>query len=171
MSTTDDEAGFNAFVSGRFAALARTAYLLTGNHHDAEDLVQTALAKAARAWPRIRHRPEPYVRRILYNENISQWRKRRVSEHSTSEPNGRLPGHEGATDDLATKITLQRALAKLTPKQRTVLVLRYYEDLTEKQAAAAMGVSVGTIKSQTRHALMRLRQLAPDLVELVEAGH
>lgn len=158
------EASFNEFVGARVPALARTAYLLCGNHHDAEDLVQTALFKAAKVWPRIEHHPEPYVRRIIYNENVSRWRKRRIAEYSTDE----LPERPSEIGDVATRLTLQRALARLTPKQRTVLVLRFYEDLTEVQAAAAMGVGVGTIKSQTRHALMRLKQLAPELADFTE---
>ena len=164
MSGMSGEDSYHAFVSARYAALRRTAYVLTGNHHDAEDLVQTALMKAAGVWGRISERPEPYVRKVMYHENISRWRRRRVAE----EP---LEGHDSAvghTESAEDRLLLADALARLTPKQRTVLVLRYYEDLTEQQAAAAMGVRVGTVKSQTRHALMRLRQLAPELVEQME---
>ena len=155
-----DEHGYREFVTARYAALRRTAYVLTGNHHDAEDLVQTALMKAAGVWRRIHERPEPYVRRIMYHENVSRRRRRRVAE----EP---LGSHDRVvadpSDARVERVLLADALARLTPKQRTVLVLRYYEDLTERQAAAAMGVRVGTIKSQTRHALMRLREVAPEL--------
>ena len=159
---TGGEESYREFVTARYAALRRTAYVLTGDHHDAEDLVQTALMKAAGVWGRIHQRPEPYVRRIMYHENVSRWRRRRVVE----EP---LGGHDEATRDGAERgldrMVLADALARLTPKQRTVLVLRYYEDLTEQQVAAVMGVRVGTVKSQTRHALMRLRQLAPELAD------
>jgi len=164
MSGMSGEESYHAFVSARYAALRRTAYVLTGNHHDAEDLVQTALMKAAGVWGRISERPEPYVRKVMYHENISRWRRRRVTE----EP---LEGHDSAvehTDSAEDRLLLAGALARLTPKQRTVLVLRYYEDLTEQQAASAMGVRLGTVKSQTRHALMRLRQLAPELVDRME---
>ena len=164
MSGVWDEESYHAFVSARYAALRRTAYVLTGDHHDAEDLVQTALMKAAGVWGRIAERPEPYVRKVMYHENVSRWRRRRVAEE-------RLEGHDSAVehgDSAEDRLLLADALARLTPKQRTVLVLRYYEDLTEQQAAAAMGVRVGTVKSQTRHALMRLRQLAPELVERME---
>lgn len=157
------EEGYNAFVTARYAALRRTAYVLTGNHHDAEDLVQTALMKAAGVWGRIHERPEPYVRRIMYHENISRWRRRRVAEE--------LDGHDAAVehaDATVDRIVIANALARLTPKQRTVLVLRYVEDRTEQQAATVMGVGVGTIKSQTRHALTRLRRLAPELVGHME---
>jgi RNA polymerase sigma-70 factor (sigma-E family) len=159
-----DEETYRAFVTARYTALRRTAYVLTGNHHDAEDLVQTALMKAAGVWRRIEERPEPYVRRIMYHENVSRWRRRRVTE----EP---LGSHDSAVevgDSVDDRMVLAEALSRLTPKQRTVLVLRYYEDLTEQQAAVVMGVRVGTIKSQTRHALMRLRELAPDLVTRLE---
>lgn len=159
-AATGDEGSYDAFVAGRYTALRRTALVLTGNHHDAEDLVQTALMKAAGVWGRISERPEPYVRRIMYHENISRWRRRRVAEEPLG-PNDSAMEHVDGTVD---RVVLAAALARLTPKQRTVLVLRYYEDLTEQQAAAVMGVRVGTIKSQTRHALQRLRQLAPDLV-------
>lgn len=156
-----EEESYHAFVTARYAALRRTAYVLTGNHHDAEDLLQTSLMKAAGVWGRISERPEPYVRRVMYHENISRWRRRRVAE----EP---LGAQDVVRDDDSERawerLMLTDALARLTPKQRTVLVLRYYEDLTEAQAAAVMGVRPGTIKSQTRHALMRLRQVAPDLL-------
>jgi RNA polymerase sigma-70 factor (sigma-E family) len=156
----DDEETYRAFVTARYTALRRTAYVLTGNHHDAEDLVQTALMKAAGVWRRIEERPEPYVRRIMYHENVSAWRRRRVTEEPLGFHDSALEVGHSADD----RMVLAEALSRLTPKQRTVLVLRYYEDLTEQQAAAVMGVRVGTIKSQTRHALMRLRELAPDLV-------
>jgi RNA polymerase sigma factor (sigma-70 family) len=121
--------------------------------------------KAAGVWSRISERPEPYVRKVMYHENISRWRRRRVTEEPLE---GRHVSTVEHTDSAEDRLLLADALARLTPKQRTVLVLRYYEDLTEQQAAAAMGVRVGTVKSQTRHALMRLRQLAPELVERLE---
>jgi RNA polymerase sigma-70 factor (sigma-E family) len=159
---TPDESGYEAFVAARIAALSRTAYLLTGNHHDAEDLVQTTLFKAARAWHRMTGDPEPYVRRIMYNENVSRWRRRKVAEFATSE----LPEPPGVDADMDIKIELQRALRALTPRQRTMLVLRFFEDLTEQRTAAVMGVSVSTVKSETRRALARLSQLFPELDRL-----
>lgn len=123
--------------------------------------MQRALVKAVAVWPRIEERPEPYVRRVMYHDNISLWRRRRVEETLVGSP----PDVATREDDPATRLTLRQALARLTPKQRTVLVLRYYEDLTEPQIAEALGVRVGTVKSQTRHALTRLRQLAPELDE------
>jgi RNA polymerase sigma-70 factor (sigma-E family) len=165
------EESFEQYVATRMAALTRTAYLLTGNHHDAEHLVQRSLIKAVAKWSRIADHPEPYVRRIMYHDNISRWRRRPVGEHLV----GAAPDRPAAEDDAATRVTLHRALARLTPKQRTVLVLRYYEDLTEPQIAAALGIGIGTVKSQTRHALQRLRSLAPELesirIEQVFGSH
>jgi RNA polymerase sigma-70 factor (sigma-E family) len=158
-----DEDAFRAFVIARTPALSRTAYLLTGDAHLAEDLVQTALFKAAKSWHRIQGDPEPYVRRILYTQNISWWRSRRhVREHQLGVYDAPAP-HQDA--DL--RLTLEQALARLTTRQRTVLVLRYFEDLTETQTAATLGIGSGTVKSISRQALARLRTLAPDLAEHV----
>jgi RNA polymerase sigma-70 factor (sigma-E family) len=156
------ESEFRDFVAARSAALSRTAYLLTGDAQLAEDLVQTALMEAARSWHRIRGHPEPYVRRILYTRNISWWRRRRIRETG-------LEGHDASQRDTDTdlRLTLEDALRRLTAKQRTVLVLRYFEDLTEVQTADQLGVGVGTVKSTTRQALGRLRVLAPELAELI----
>ena len=161
---TDDEAGFAEFVAGRQAALSRTAYLLTGDHHLAQDLVQAALLQAARHWRRIHTSPEAYVRRAMYHQNISWWRRRRVVETVLVEHDA---ASSGADADL--RLTLDRALARLTTKQRTVLVLRFYEDLTEVETARSLGLSTSTVKSTTRQALARLRTLAPELAELIGA--
>ena len=161
-SAEDD---FHAFVVARTPALSRTAYLLTGDAHLAEDLVQTALFKAARSWHRIQGSPEAYVRRILYTQNVSWWRSRR---HVRETPVERYDAPAAAPDtDL--RLTLEQALAGLTTRQRTVLVLRYFEDLTEVQTAATLGIAPGTVKSISRQALGRLRTLAPELAELVGA--
>ena len=158
-----DEAVFHAFVVARTPALTRTAYLLTGDRHLAEDLVQTALFKAALRWGSIEGDPEPYVRTAMYHQNISWWRRRRHL------PETALLDHDRpvATVDDDARLSLREALRLLTPRQRTVLVLRYFEDLTEVQTAAQMGVGVGTVKSMHRQALGRLRTLAPHLAELV----
>lgn len=155
-----DLAGFTEFVHARHGALLRTAYLLTGDHQDADDLVQVALAKVAPQWSRISHRPEPYVRQVLARESISRWRRRRWREHPTDAvPDA--PGAVVATDDVDERLALQAALAQLAPRQRAVIVLRHYEDLSEKETAALLGVSVGTVKSQNRDGLARLRELVP----------
>ena len=161
--TTYDEDAFRAFVLARTPALSRTAYLLTGDAHLAEDLVQTALFKAAKSWGRIQGDPEPYVRRILYTQNISWWRSRRnVREHQLGTYDVPAPDRDA---DL--RLSLEQALARLTTRQRTVLVLRYFEDLTETQTASTLGIGAGTVKSISRQALARLRTLAPDLAEHV----
>lgn len=163
-----EEAAFNEFVVARSSALMRTAYLLTQDHQLAEDLVQTALLKAALRWQRITGDPEPYVRRILYTESISWWRRRsrRVAESG--------PGYEEPADasvDVDLHLDIERALDRLAPRQRAVVVLRYYEDLTEVEAARVLGVRVGTVKSMHRQALARLRAVAPELGELMAVDH
>lgn len=159
---TDPALDFESFVLSRHAALIRTAYLLTGDSHLAEDLVQTALFKAAKAWGRIEGDPEPYVRRVIYNQNVSWWRKKRVPETALAHHDS--PAGLGDSD---LRLSLDDALAQLTTRQRTVLVLRYFEDLTEVQTGHALGISAGTVKSTSRQALARLRTLAPHLAELI----
>ena len=157
MRSSDPSATFDAYVTARYASLTRTAYLLTGNHHDAEDLVQTALVKAVGVWRRIQDRPDAYVRRIMVNENISRWRRHRGREVVVQD----VP--EGVVVDTADDtIALRQALARLAPRQRAVVVLRYYEDLTERETAAVLGIGVGTVKSQARDALGRLRAAGLD---------
>jgi RNA polymerase sigma-70 factor (sigma-E family) len=162
------EAEFNEFVGARSSALMRTAYLLTQDHQLAEDLVQTALFKTALRWQRITGDPEPYVRRILYTESISWWRRRtrRVAE---SAPRDDEPS--GVDVDVDLQLSLEHALQQLTLRQRAVVVLRYYEDLTEVEAARVLGVGVGTVKSTHRQALARLRAVAPDLGQLIGVDH
>ncbi len=154
-----DRESFEEYVAARRSALLRTAYLLTGHHDDAEDLVQVALVKVVPKWSRIADDPEPYVRKVLVHESVSRWRRRRWREVHTD----RLPDVpiEGPGAD---RVALQQALARLAPRQRAVVVLRYYEDLTETETARVLGVSVGTVKSQARDALARLRVEALDTV-------
>jgi RNA polymerase sigma-70 factor (sigma-E family) len=154
---------FAAFVAARYAGLLRTAYLLTGDHHDAEDLLQQSLVKAVGAWKRIEGDPEPYVRTILVRQNVSRWRRRRWRELPTESPPETLVSDEGTDARLA----LHRALGVLAPRQRAVIVLRYYEDLTEAQTAEALGIALGTVKSQTRDALRRLREEVPGLADML----
>ena len=162
--TTDEEA-FRRWAGERQLALLRTALLLTGDHHRAEDLVQEALTKVALRWRRLAAgNPEGYARQIIVRDNISAWRKRR-REVVVAEPTD-VPGPDLAAG-IDRRILLDQALSALTPRQRTVVVLRYYLDLTERDAADAMGVSVGTVKSQTHLALRRLREAAPELAELL----
>ena len=159
--------GFEAFVAARGPALMRTAFLLTGDAQHAEDVLQEALVRVAPRWHRViaAGDPEPYVRRALYTAAIDR-RRRRSSREVVTAPDDRVflgePAGPGV-DGLAGRLTLDAALARLTPRQRAVLVLRFYDDLTEAQTAAALGCSVSTVKSQTVHALGRLRVLAPEL--------
>ena len=146
-------ADFEEFVVARRDALLRTAYLLTGNREDAEDLVQSALIKVVPKWSKIHDRPEGYVRQVLARESVNRWRGRRWREVPTkvlAEPMHQDP-------DLADRIGLLEDLRSLSPQQRAVLVLRYFNDLTEADTAAALDISVGTVKSHTRDALARLR--------------
>lgn len=122
MGSSRSEHEFTEFVAARGAALGRTAYLLTGDHHHAEDLLQTALVEAAKRWERLEE-PEAYVRRALYTRNISRWRRSRFREVALGEH------HDTATapSDPTLRLTLEQALDRLTVRQRTVLVLRYFE--------------------------------------------
>ncbi|MFC5178212.1 SigE family RNA polymerase sigma factor [Nocardioides taihuensis] len=144
-------ASFEEFVVARRDALLRTGYLLTGNHHDAEDLVQSALVKVVPKWSRIKDRPEAYVRQVLARESVSRWRAHRWREVTTDTVPEAM--HHDSTD----RIALLEDLRTLSPRQRAVLVLRYFDDLTEADTAAALGISVGTVKSHARDALARLR--------------
>jgi RNA polymerase sigma-70 factor (sigma-E family) len=147
--------GFEAYVLARGDALHRTAFLLTHDHALAEDLVQTALARSWGAWSRIDGDPDAYVRKVIVNTYASWWRRRWNGEHPTES----LPdtAHDDHGDAVARRDGLVRALATLPRRQRAVIVLRYFEDLTEAQTAEALGVSLGTVKSQNAKALARLR--------------
>src|SRR4051794_11033279 len=156
--------GFRDFVVARSPALARTAFLLTGDRQLAEDLVQEALTRVASRWAKVAAGgdPEPYVRRVLYTCAVDGWRRRRPREVLQAAPADTI-GRADGVEHVAQRLALQQALARLTVKQRAVLVLRFFEDRTEVQTAAALGCSLSTVKSQTRHALMRLQELSPEL--------
>ena len=149
--------GFAEFVAARSAALFRTAVLIVGDRHAAEDLVQGALERAYRHWDRVAgmEAPEAYVRRILANL---------AADHHRLQGRGPLPllEHDSATRDRSVDVdehdAVMRVLRQLPPRMRTVLVLRYYDDLTEAQIAEALGISVGTVKSQAARALAKLRE-------------
>ena len=154
------DGGFEAYVAARGDALHRTAYLLTHDHGLAEDLVQTALAKSWGSWSRIEGDPDHYVRKVMVNTFATWWRRRWNGEHPTEHlPERSAPDHG---DDVATRSGLADALALLPRRMRAVVVLRYFEDLTEAQTADVLGISVGTVKSQTSKALAHLR-VAPAL--------
>jgi RNA polymerase sigma-70 factor (sigma-E family) len=158
VTRSEAEGSFAAYLAERRPALVRTAYLLCGDAHLAEDLVQAALVKAVGHWRRIADHPEPWLRKVIVNDHISRWRRHRGRERLTDVVPDAVAGEVGRDLDLAA------ALAELAPRQRAVIVLRYYEDLTEAETARLLGVSVGTVKSQHRDALARLRLLVPGLV-------
>ena len=152
-----DDLGFREYVRDRSRALLRTAYLLTGNAADAEDLVQAALAKTFLAWDRIEDRGavDGYVRRAMVNTHISWWRRRRVEEYPTDEiPDQAVADHAVASD---LQETLRRAIDRLPHRMRAAVVLRYYEDMTEAEVAEVLGVSLGTVKSTVSRAVAKLR--------------
>jgi RNA polymerase sigma-70 factor (sigma-E family) len=159
----DDDLSFAGYLAGRQRALLRSAWLLTGDWPAAEDLVQTALIKVWPRWARIcaGGDPDAYVRRVLFTTYASASRRRWRGEQPVPDLPDLPAGHDPeAAVDL--RDALQRVLPLLPPGQRAVLVLRYYEDLSEAQTAAALGVSVGTVKSQAAKALARLRTVLPD---------
>jgi RNA polymerase sigma-70 factor (sigma-E family) len=152
-----DDPSFRDYVVARSRALLRTAYLLTGNQADAEDLVQSALAKTYLAWDRIEDRGalDGYVRRAMVNTHISWWRRRRLEEFPTDE----LPDQVVADPTLSSDMheSLQRAIDRLPQRMRAAVMLRYYEDMTEAEIADVLGISLGTVKSTVSRAVARLR--------------
>jgi RNA polymerase sigma-70 factor (sigma-E family) len=159
-----DDPGFRDYVTSRGGSLLRMAYLLTHNLADAEDLVQSALAKTYQAWDRIEDRAalDGYVRRAMVNTHISSWRRRRLEEYPTDEiPDQAVGDH--ATDS-AVADALRRALDRLPAKMRVAVVLRYYADMSEAEIARFLGVSQGTVKSTVSRAVAKLR-IDTDLLE------
>lgn len=160
---TDEE--FVELVHSAWPALYRTAVLLVRDHALAEDLVQTALAKTYSHWHRIRDTgaAHAYARRTLVNGSTSLFRRR---SYRSERPTGEMPELGAVTRDPGERIDVLAALAQLPPRQRAVVVLRFYDDLSVRQTAQALGISDGTVKSQTSDALARLRVLLGDAVEL-----
>ncbi|YCK38163.1 SigE family RNA polymerase sigma factor [Actinomadura sp. ATCC 39365] len=155
--TDADEAAFDDFLATRSTSLLRTAILVCGaTRHDAEDLVQHALEKVYRNWPRIRHdNPEAYARKVVVNAAVSRARRRRVVQEIMF---ARPPETAADSPDLDLRDTLIGELRRLPPRMRAVLVLRYWEDQSEQATAALLGCSVGTVKSQAARGLARIRQ-------------
>ncbi|MFF7332990.1 SigE family RNA polymerase sigma factor [Streptomyces sp. NPDC090306] len=153
------EAEFTAYVQERRASLYATAYHLTGDRFEAEDLLQSALFSTYRAWERISDKAAVggYLRRTMTNLHISAWRRRKLNEYPTEE----LPETAGDTDAMRgteLRAVLWQALARLPELQRTMLVLRYYEGRTDPEIADILGISVGTVKSSIWRSLRRLRE-------------
>jgi len=156
--------GFAEYVTHRHQRLCRMAYLLTRDWGTAEDLVQTALAKAWAAWRRIEGNPDPYVYRIIVNTHTSWWRRRWRGEVPTET----LPETADLRDtaaEAADQAVLWNAIGALSPRQRTVIVLHYFEERTLPQVADLVGCSLGTVKTQLSRALTRLR-VDPDMQHL-----
>ncbi|MFG1654615.1 SigE family RNA polymerase sigma factor [Micromonospora sp. NPDC049275] len=155
----EHEREFRDFVAARSPALLRTAYLLTGDVHHAQDLLQTALLASVRHWSRIRRRDEPerYVRRAMYRHQVNWWRARaRRPEVLAAEP----PDRDARADHSAATVqrhALMDLLRRLPSRQRAVVVLRYYEDRSEAEVAELLGISLGTVRSQASRALRKLR--------------
>lgn len=157
--TVDAEAAFTAYVQERRASLYATAYHLTGDRFEAEDLLQSALFSTYRAWDRISDKAAVggYLRRTMTNLHISAWRRRKLNEYPTEE----LPETPGDTDAMRgteLRAVLWQALARLPELQRTMLVLRYYEGRTDPEIAEILDISVGTVKSSIWRSLRRLRE-------------
>ncbi|MFI0151638.1 SigE family RNA polymerase sigma factor [Streptomyces lydicus] len=153
------EAAFTAYVQERRASLYATAYHLTGDRYEAEDLLQSALFSTYRAWDRISDKAAlgGYLRRTMTNLHISAWRRRKLNEYPTEE----LPETAGEVDAMRgteLRAVLWQALARLPETQRTMLVLRYYEGRTDPEIADILNISVGTVKSSIWRALRRLRE-------------
>jgi RNA polymerase sigma-70 factor (sigma-E family) len=162
---TSTDADFAAYLAARQASLLRTAYLLTGNRHDAEDLTQTAFAKLYLSWDKVRDRGsiDGYVRRILVNEHNSLWR-RAWKRRELAQDHALLDRVDGAVRDEYDEgrgSALWDLVQTLPRKARAVVVLRYYEEMTEAETAQVLGISVGTVKSQSSRALAALRDRTP----------
>ncbi|SFN29321.1 MULTISPECIES: SigE family RNA polymerase sigma factor [Actinomadura] len=153
----DDGVTYEEFVATRAQALLRYGYVLTGNAHDAADLLQEGLIRLRGAWGRVANKsdPEGYVRKIMARQHISAWRRRRREQLVGRVPERRYddPGLDRAEHDPR----LWESLTLLPPRQRAVLVLRYYEDLSDEEIAGTLGISRGTVRSQAARALDKLR--------------
>ena len=155
----DDWESFDAWVRSREHRLVRAAYLLTGDVQQAEDLVQDALVKVAQRWARLRdENAEAYIRRVIYHDYVSWWRRGRPRTVEAM-PDAEAEDHSEHVDR---RQALMEALATLTAKQRAVIVLRYFEDLSVQETADLLGIREGTVKSQTSAAIARLRSLGPE---------
>lgn len=166
--STRDRAAFAEFAAARSRSLHRAAYLMVGDPQLAQDLVQEALTKTYVAWPRLRdpHNAEAYCRKAITTTAITWFRRKGWHNERPTEvlPEEARGGHDTAVED---RDRVWRALLALPPRQRAALVLRFYEDLTEAQTAAAMGCAVGTVKSQVSAGLAKLRQRLGDDIELL----
>jgi RNA polymerase sigma-70 factor (sigma-E family) len=153
--TDTSDAGYAAFVSAGWNRYLWTASLLTGDQHQGEELLQECLVKLYTKWRRVARGGDPhaYLRRMLVNGNVSWWRRRRREEPVAQTPDW----YDSRSAPAEPHDALQRAVLRLPRQQRAVIVLRYFEDLTEKDAAAVLGCSVGALKSTHSRAMAKLR--------------
>jgi len=169
MSSATDEERFTDFVRAHSGTLFRTAYLMTGDYQRSEDLLQATLVRVYQHWSRVdvMERPVAYARRVLVNQANSWWRRR--SSHELPSDFAHEPSWSGHVDDVAEHDRVWRAVLSLPPRQRAVMVLRYYEDLSEFDIAEALGMAPGTVKSNAHAAQRRLADiLGEPTVETVE---
>ena len=154
---SDDDAAFREYVIARGSAMLRIAVMLTGNRADAEDLVQAALANTYLAWHKINDHAalDAYVRRAMINTHISWWRRRKLEEFPTDEVPDQVVADHARDSDLAEVV--RHALDRLPQRMRAAVMLRYFEDMTEPEIAATLGISLGTVKSTVSRAVARLR--------------
>lgn len=170
MPAPPGDAEFTEFVHAAWPSLYRTAYLMVGDHQLAEDLTQTALAKTYASWRKVREpAAAPAYARVVLANTATSWFRRRSWRNER--PTSTLPDR-GVDHDPSTRPTVVGALATLAPRQRAVVVLRYYDDLSVREVALALGISEGTVKSQTSDALARLRTvLGDDVASSTEGVH
>ena len=165
MRPEDAYAGLDALIARRGDALLATATLLAGSRPAGEDLLQAALERVMRHWRRIRDEPELYLRRTIYRLAVDQWRARRRRPEVLGKTEAELDtasqraGHPDSTEAVHLRLALVQGLAQLPPRQRAVLVLRYWEQLSESEAADLLGCSLGTVKSSASRGLARLRDI------------
>lgn len=162
MTRQHETEAFDAFVRARLGPLLRFGLALTGSHDAAADLVQDALERTLLRWSRIESDdPEGYVRRVMVNRNISLWRRLRRERLTDRVPEQEYDDRSAHPDQV-----LWQAIGQLPPRQRTVIALRYYEDMSEAQIADVLGIAPGTVKSQASRAMAKLRALL-DQAEVV----
>ncbi len=152
-----ESSDFREFVSARQGALRRTAYLLCGDWHTAQDLTQQTLAKLFVAWPRVRavEAVDAYARQVLVRTYIDESRKRRNTELATAD----IPDHGAEGPEIETRLALMAALKQLSPRQRAVVALRFWDDMSVEATAEALGMKANTVKSDTARALAKLKGL------------
>ena len=166
MIPSADQHDFESFVRSSSDRLVRTAYLLTGDAHEAEDLVQAALVRTARQWRRARSNPHPYARKVIVNLVKDRWRHlgRRPKETADEVADLALPSRsaEREIENVHQRDLVLRVVHALPPQQRAVVVLRFLEDLTVEETARALGCTTGTVKTHSSRGLQRLRSVLED---------